>query len=318
VIVNRLQRLLARYATLREWNIGLLELTPQDLEALVTEGRLGKVIWCPRVTPLSSRADPFVWSLDGDARVIFEDVDHWNAMGRIRSLPLAAFTRPQPARAEIVRPYHLSYPHVVCVDDIWYCTPESARGGGLDLYAWNPQTESWECRRRLIDGIPVLDGTLFRHGAIWYLFGAIRGDGSYDRLYIWWSRSLEGEWSMHARSPAKVDICSARSAGPVFRVGDRWYRPAQDCSEGYGRAITINRIEVLTPTEFVETRMSRLQPDPKGPYPDGLHTLTIHGSVALIDGRRMRLSVALLAMKLARGLVRAIGPSRDRFGADEP
>lgn len=308
-IINGAQRLYRKYCILREWNIGIVKATPGDLDRLVTEGGLGTVTWCPRPSPLSSRADPFVWAIDGDLRVVFEQVDHWSGLGHIRSLSLKRFSGLQRGRMEIVKPYHLSYPHVLSFEGVWYCTPESARAGGVDLYAWNPEARSWVFMSRLIHDVSIVDATLFRHGGRWYLFGALRGDGSYDKLRIWWSNALDGQWRSHARDPAKVDIGSARSAGPIFEIGGRCYRPAQDCTHGYGRAVTINRIEVLTPTEFAETTVSRVRPDPEGPYPDGLHTITVHGDTILIDGRRLRFSAALLLMKVIRRLTRLIARS---------
>jgi hypothetical protein len=304
---RRLERLYRKYCVLREWNIGIAKATSADLELLVAEGRLGAVQWCPRPSPLTSRADPFVWAGNGQPRVVFEQVDHWTGRGHIRSLSLERFSRRQRGRPEIVQPYHLSYPHIVRVDGVWYCTPESARARGLDLFAWKPETRSWERSCRLIHEAEVLDATLFRHAQLWYLFGTLRGDGSYDKLRIWWSDALDGEWRPHARNPAKVDIRSARSAGTVFEIGGRFYRPAQDCSRGYGRAVTINRIDVLTPTEFAETTVSRIDPDLEGPYTDGLHTITVYGDTILIDGRRLRFSAALLLMKIIRGLARLVG-----------
>jgi hypothetical protein len=129
-------------------------------------------------------------------------------------------------------------------------------------------------------------------------------------LRIWWSKTLEGNWQPHACDPAKVDVSSARSAGPLFELGGRWYRPAQDCTKGYGTAVTINRIDVLTPTQFVETTVSTVRPDPHGPYPHGLHTLAVHGHTLLIDGRRIRVSAALPLVKAARRFVRLCSLSR--------
>ena len=202
-----------------------------------------------------------------------------------------------------MQPFHLSYPFVVRCGDVWYCIPESARSGGVDLYAWDVATRSWKIKRRLIDNVAILDATLFRQEGSWYLFGTLRGEESYAKLRIWWATALDGKWQMHERNPAKIDIRSARPAGPLFELGGRWYRPAQDCVEGYGRAVTINRIEVLTPSEFVETTISSVRPDPKGPYPDGLHTLAVYGDVVLVDGKRESFSMRLLLMKAIRRIV---------------
>jgi len=302
---NGLQRLYEKYCVLTDWNIGLVRASTAELQRLVTDGRLGPALWCPRASLLRSRADPFVWPLANDHRVIYEEIDHWSKIGHVRSLSLQRFSRLQRSRVEIVQPFHLSYPFIVQHEDVWYCIPESARAGGVDLYAWYPADGSWKLERRLIDKIGILDATLFRHHNIWYLFGTTPGGvDAYDKLRIWWSESLEGKWRLHARNPAKVDLRSARSAGPFFRLGSRWYRPAQDCTTGYGSAVTINRLDVLTPSEFEETTVSRVQPDPNGPYPDGLHTLAVYGDKVLIDGKRVRFSAALLLMKAARRIVR--------------
>jgi hypothetical protein len=303
---NRLQRLYKKYCARTAWNIGVVQASDAALRELVTSGRLGPVKWCPRVTVLGSRADPFVWPTDEEARVIYEEIDRWSGRGHIRSISLQRFSRWQRARPEIVQPYHLSYPFVIQWEKVWYCIPESARTGGVDLYFWDSSTASWQLRRSLLDGVAIVDATLFRHDEIWYLFGTIRGPRAYDTLKIWWSHSLEGEWLLHRNDPAKVDLRSARSAGSFFKVGDRWYRPAQDCTNGYGSALTINRIDALTPVEFRETTVSCIQPDPNGPYPHGLHTLAIYGNQILIDGKRVGFSALLPAMKAARKLIRLL------------
>jgi hypothetical protein len=84
----------------------------------------------------------------------------------------------------------------------------------------------------------------------------------------------------------KVDVRSARPAGTPFVVDGTLYRPAQDCSRTYGGRVTINRVLILTPLAFREEPFAFVDPDPEGPYPDGLHTLSQVGNVTLIDGKR--------------------------------
>ena len=269
-------------------------------------GVLGPVQWCPRVSMLGSRADPFVWPLHEDVRIIYEEIDRWRGLGHIRSISLPRFSRWQRSRREIVQPYHLSYPFIIHWQDAWYCIPESARTEGVDLYVWDAGIDSWQLKRRLLDGVAIVDATLFRHDEIWYLFGTIRGPRAYDTLQIWWAHSLEGEWSRHASNPAKVDLRSARPAGSLFECDGNWYRPAQDCTNGYGSALTINRIDSLTPVDFRETTVSRVRPDPDGLYPDGLHTLAVYGSQIVIDGKRVGHSALLPIMKVAKRVSRLL------------
>jgi hypothetical protein len=308
--MGRLQTLYQRYCVLTDWNIGSATVPPDALDRLVNSGELPPVRWCPRSLRLRSRADPFFWPMEGDERVIYEEIDHWNKLGHIRSVPAQGLLRRQKSRIEILQPFHLSYPFITQLDGIWYCMPEAARSGGLDLYRWDPAARAFKLERRLLDQVGILDATLHRQDGIWYLFGTMRGQGSYDTLRIWWSRSLHEGWQPHARDPVKVDVRSARSAGPLFEHRGRWYRPAQDCTDGYGGAVTINRLERLSPTEFEESIVTQVRPDPHGPYPHGLHTLVVQSGKVLIDGKRVGFSSRLLLMKLARRIVRTLAPSR--------
>jgi hypothetical protein len=84
----------------------------------------------------------------------------------------------------------------------------------------------------------------------------------------------------------KTDVRSARPAGTPWVDDGTLYRPSQYCAGGYGKKVVVNRIQTLTPTEFAERRVGELAPDPEGPYPDGLHTLSGNGDVTVIDGNR--------------------------------
>jgi hypothetical protein len=83
-----------------------------------------------------------------------------------------------------------------------------------------------------------------------------------------------------------MPVRSARPGGTPFHHDGALYRPAQDCSVTYGGRIVINRVLRLSPTAFEEEPVSTVEPDPDGPFPDGLHTLSSLGNVTLVDGKR--------------------------------
>jgi hypothetical protein len=66
----------------------------------------------------------------------------------------------------------------------------------------------------------------------------------------------------------------------------------------------INRILRLTPEEFQEEAAAVLRPDPDGPYPDGVHTLSAAGSLTLIDGNRFAFNAAGFRHVLKREIAR--------------
>ena len=99
-------------------------------------------------------------------------------------------------------------------------------------------------------------------------------------------------------NPVKCDLRSSRPAGPLFAHEGALYRPAQDGSITYGGAVAVNRVVTLTPTEFAEETINVLRPEPSGPFPHGLHTLTGVGGVTLVDGKRHARSFKRLAWGL--------------------
>ena len=60
-----------------------------------------------------------------------------------------------------------------------------------------------------------------------------------------------GPWKPHKRNPVKSDVRNSRPAGRLFYWNGDLYRPAQDSSQRYGYAMSINRVLRLTPDEFV-------------------------------------------------------------------
>jgi hypothetical protein len=67
--------------------------------------------------------------------------------------------------------------------------------------------------------------------------------------------------------------------------------------------LVFNRILTLTPDEFVEETAARLEPDPRGPYPAGLHTIcSAGGGLTVIDGARYAFVPAEMRRAIARKL----------------
>jgi hypothetical protein len=78
------------------------------------------------------------------------------------------------------------------------------------------------------------------------------------------------------------------------------YRPAQDCTETYGGCIYLNQVAELSPRKFKEEEVAKIAPDKTGPYPDGLHTITVTHNMILVDGNRDAFSIAALRYGLIR------------------
>jgi hypothetical protein len=278
-----LRRILRAAFRVEVWNVGV---TRVDLDALVRDGRLGPVQWARLRPNPRLRADPVFWPSPDGLRILYEELPFFGGKAGIYSISVAELDLGNRARREIDRPTHLSYPLLVEEDGVTYCVPESACSGGVDLYAWDPAQGAWGTAERIIDATPVIDPTFVRRGDHWFLFGTLRGATVDTQLHIWFSPCLRGPWQKHPQAPIASVNSTARGAGPFFMVGDTLYRPSQSGHAGYGAELCINCVDVLDLHAYAETEVTRLRPNTNGPYPDGLHTLALHGDLAVIDGKR--------------------------------
>ncbi|MFL6415143.1 MAG: hypothetical protein ACJ74Y_05670 [Bryobacteraceae bacterium] len=234
-------------------------------------------------------ADPFVISSRGKTYVFVEDYPYREAKGVISALELSSDGRIGRPERVLDRPYHLSYPFVFEHEGEIYMIPETMSSRRIELYRATAFPAGWELVRVLKEDVDAVDTTLWIQDGTYYFFTNVvdRGATPNDLLYLYLSDSLFGEWRPHPANPISADVRSSRSAGCLFRRGDKLIRPAQDCSIRYGYACQLNEIEVLSPTEYRERPVSRIEPNW---YPGliGTHTINSNESIEVIDGQIYR------------------------------
>lgn len=215
---------------------------------------------------------------------------------------------------------HASYPQLIEDAGAIYCIPETLAQRRVQLFRADPFPNGWVPDTVLLENFAGADATVCRHDGRWWLFAGNHDDQDETKLFVFHATDLRGPWRAHAANPVKCDLRSARPAGPLFQVDGVLHRPAQDCSRTYGGAVVINRIERLTPEEFVERPVRHLAPAARGPYPHGLHTLSGAGNVTLVDGKRHVISPAALMARMrqaVRDLGRKLKRRAARYAGDE-
>lgn len=230
-------------------------------------------------------ADPFPVTWKGRTCVFFEDLDHRVGKGVISAM---TFDDAGPA-GEAVRvleePWHLSYPFVISHEGSLWMVPESSLSGCVPIYRCIEFPYRWERAGTLLEKVEAADATIFRHaGRFWMTCATREGRGGYsDTLGIFHAADLLGPWEAHRLRPALIDVAAARPAGAVVVRQGRLWRPVQDCSRGYGKALALARIDRLDPGTYSQTVESRIDPGPV--WPGGrLHTLNRSGRLECIDG----------------------------------
>ena len=283
--------------TREQWAVGVIA---EPVAKVFHSFDPARIRWLP-VPPDGFLADPFGITRNDGTLVIMAEALSWkDGRGRIvtfESQPGGEVTAPLDVFAFSS---HASYPQLIEHGGAIYCIPETLAQRRVQLFRADPFPNRWVLDTVLLENFPGADATACRHEDRWWLFVGNNDDQDEAKLFVFHATDLRGPWLPHAANPVKCDLRSARSAGPLFLVDGVLHRPAQDCSHTYGGAVVINRIERLTPEEFVERPVRHLVPAAHGPYPHGLHTLSGAGNLTLVDGKRHIISCAAVMARLRR------------------
>jgi len=235
----------------------------------------------------SGWADPFPFVHEGTTHLFFEDIDKDTGLGSIAVMTQTTQGEFGPPQTVMRAPHHLSYPFVFAFGGEVYMVPESSQAARVELFRAVRFPLEWESAGTLLSGVRAVDATLFEHEGRWWLMANIRQEGgsSWDELSVFHAASPLGPFTPHPGNPVVSDVRRARPAGRVFRHGGRLYRPAQDCSGHYGRALAILEIETLTPQAYREVEAARHEAHVLG-QGDSLHTYNSVPGLEAVDGRR--------------------------------
>lgn len=248
-------------------------------------------------------ADPFPVADRNRHFVFVEELPYATNKGHISVLELDRSGALQRVERVLEAAHHLSYPFVFEWRGAHYMAPESGARRRVELYRATAFPGGWTLEDVLLDGVYAVDPTLVEIEGTWWMFVNVGVDGTlnYDELHAYHAPSPFGPWTPHRGNPVKSDVRCARPAGRFFRWNGDLYRPSQDCSGLYGSAIVFNRVTRLTPSEFEETAVSRLEPR-WAPHLLGTHTINAAPGITVTDVlvRRPRVS-------LSRSPLRAVG-----------
>jgi len=241
-----------------QWQVGYYFRDPHDDRLLATE-RLRYLL------PPADRfwADPFAVERDGRYFIFFEELLLSTGRGRIAAVEVFENDEPSAPRVVLEQPHHLSYPTIFTWRDDLYMLPETGAAGSVLLYRCAEFPLRWVPDHVMLAGVHAYDPTLWSDGRRWWLFANVAESGAdpSDELWLFSSDTPLGGWRPHPANPIVADVRCARPAGPIFTDRGVTYRPSQDCSGSYGRAVVINRIDCLTPDEYRETRVARVAAD---------------------------------------------------------
>jgi hypothetical protein len=278
-----------------QWGIGRIT---QSACEVVNGQPLAAISWIDGAG-FGNLADPHPWP--GTDRILCEEFAGNGSVGPTLGTILAIKVDARSRITEQVRllgePFHRSYPGAVVNKGRTILLPETPERGQTALYHL---LDSGALERICLVSprLRMADPTLFWHGGFAWIAYTNLDFGEHDNLCFLYARDVAGPWREHENNPVKIDIRSARPAGPVIRHNGALYRPAQDCARSYGAAVVLHRIITLTTSTFEEVAIRRFVPDASGPFPDGIHTFSCDGNTIFVDGKRCSFSFARFAKTL--------------------
>jgi hypothetical protein len=238
-----------------------------------------------QLIPPSDRywADPFPLQVGNDYYIFHEELRFSTGKGSIVLTVMDDTSRTARPIPILERDYHLSYPFVFQWDGEFFMIPQTA-SHQVELYRCVHFPAHWKLERVLLCGLTAFDPTLAFLSGRWWLFANVPtyGAGTTDELHAFHANSPLGPWMPHRSNPIKSDVRSARPAGRIFERGGQFYRPAQDCSQRYGYAVSINRIIQLNLETYQEVEVEKIIPT-WGPNVVGVHTFNRAGDMTVID-----------------------------------
>jgi asparagine synthase (glutamine-hydrolysing) len=230
-----------------------------------------------------SWADPVLFERDGKTWLFFEHLIESGRIAQISCGVLDEHGTLNDVRPVLRRSHHLSYPQIVAADGEVYMLPEGAQGGGLDLYRAHRFPDEWVLETRLLD-FRCVDSSVFFHAGRWWMFTSPQVvPGHAPITWLLHAEQLRGPWEFYPGGNVASDASVARGAGAPFVYQGRLFRPSQDCSRAYGRALLFNEVMALGQGPYRERTIYRVE---GGWLPklEGVHSYSRAGVWEAIDG----------------------------------
>lgn len=260
-----------KYLNNQYWNIGFADFTPGEL---LKTRKLPKITWMKHGFRDRFFADPFILKADDDSiEILAEEYIFWEK-GTIVWLRVDRKTYRLLDRKQILAlPTHLSYPVIFEDTGRVFIMPENGESGKLTVYEYFPETVSVK-PVRVVSDESLADATPFTSvdGNNYLL--ATKQPNAQSGSYLYKYDKGSGKYLSVFNETVVDGPGQSRMGGAFFSAGGRLYRPAQDCTRGYGKALTIFEVTSIEP-EYKEKRLFRLEPQ-SWRYNLGMHTLNFH------------------------------------------
>lgn len=266
-----------------EWGVAICE---RKSSSLFFEKITSQPIFIP--IPNSFRywaADPFVIEFKNKTLLFVELYDRLKRKGLIGYMDI---TNGLKTKFKVVfeTNCHLSYPFCFIFEGDLYAIPESNNIKKLLLLKWDNEEESFYLKDTFMEGYCLADSTfVMKDEDIYMLTTEVTNRDNVSTLSIF--KLVGKKFIASSQNPVVIDKTMARNGGNIIHDKGTLYRVSQDCGKGYGSAINLMRIDILSLDDYKETLIKTIFPSHimvKGlDRIDGIHTYNSNARWEVID-----------------------------------
>lgn len=216
-------------------------------------------------------ADPFILKeTKSELHLLVEEFDYDVKRGRIAHLTIDKVNDIiTDCKIILDIPTHLSFPAIYAIDGKIYVHPENYQSGKSIIYEYNIEKDLLENPRVLLNA-PIADAVILRNGDSFSISATILPNVNGCKLLIYESNDFLGPYTLKAKKIYPNN--TARMAGMHILQKRELIRPAQDCSDAYGKAVIFYK---------GNKQVGQLVPD--GFKYSGLHTFNVKDKTFIID-----------------------------------
>jgi hypothetical protein len=242
-----------------------------------------------KITPPNYKywADPFFVELDNIVYIFVEEYIYSQKKGTIALIEIDKTSKKWNYKGIVLsEDFHLSFPNVFNYNGTFYMIPECQNSNQVRLYKAINFPFEWILERVLIDDVSAVDPIFYKDNNTFFLFinkSSFINSSASSNLCLYFSNDLlTGKFIKYENNPISSDIKISRNAGNIFKIGNKIYRPSQDCSHRYGYAINLNEICDLTSKTYKEKKVLSILPKWEKDI-IGTHTFNISNNFMIID-----------------------------------
>ena len=266
-----IRKRLYNYVYEQHWTLGFIEGPVSD----IVEGKPYDIYYVKGMPRDRWFADPFILDYNEQTiQVLVEEFSYKIKRGRIARLSIDRNSyRLLSYKIILDLPTHLSFPFIERKNGKVYISPENSASGCWSKYEYNIQSNQLN-KVQVIAQEPLTDAIKTDVFGEELIFSTHIPTQNGNVLTVYDANGVK-------KQDIEFKSRIARNAGDWFKVGDKVYRPAQDCNGSYGCAVIIQEVKKDL-NSFTLLSKRRIH-STSSKYTTGCHTFNHYNGVSVVD-----------------------------------